>query len=262
MRTLGFEHTVILCGEEDSFFATLEQRLKRVGLAVLRVPSGRDVSSRCIHSDRLAVVLNADGIDVSIVSICLNLREISPLLPLLVCTNFEIAVETVAAYESGADDLVLKSLDWTVIEAKIRRALKRADASAERYGKVDADRASDIRALCLEPAQSVPAIAASSLTRTEELLLRALLTRCGAMVGKREISQAIWGKSCVEAKTLYEHVSTLKSKLNAVGWTLANVRGKGYRLEPTFTSTNAWARRTQSAKSVARHASNSRRSNQ
>jgi DNA-binding response OmpR family regulator len=142
---------------------------------------------------------------------------------LLTCARKEVGVEVVLAYEGGADDFFGKSTDLMIVEAKVRRAFRRrqCQSPANTSSAPPAERAE----------AAVMQLVESELTRIEYRLLKTLADSTGGLVTSRTILERIWGRGA-DPKLLYEHISTLRSKLLTAGWTIANVRGAGYRLEP------------------------------
>jgi two-component system, OmpR family, response regulator MprA len=71
-----------------------------------------------------------------------------------------------------------------------------------------------------------------SLTRTEYLLLRLLLTNSGHVVSRDEIVRRIWGApGTIESNGVDVHIRSLRSKVDHQGKKLIEtVRGFGYRL--------------------------------
>jgi len=146
-----------------------------------------------------------------------DLRASDQVTSLLACISGQAEEEWIRAHDAGADDCIVKTLSAELLSAKIRRALSRAEAWLEcrilhmmrhLHGSVD-------------------------LTALEQRLLWCFVESKGLVLSKTEICRWLWGEREVEAKLLYEHVSTLRSKLLRCGFTIANVRGVGYRLEPT-----------------------------
>jgi len=136
---------------------------------------------------------------------------------LLACISGDAEEEWICAHDAGADDCIVKTLSPEVLTAKLRRALVRAEAWLE-YRVLRTMRRLQIRV---------------ELTAIEQRLLWCFAESHGAVLSKTAICRWLWGERDVEAKLLYEHISTLRSKLLHCGLTIANVRGVGYRLEPT-----------------------------
>lgn len=146
-----------------------------------------------------------------------DLRASDQVGSLLVCIGGHAEEEWIRAHDAGADDCIVETLSPELLSAKIRRAFARAEAWLEArslhimrrlHGNVE-------------------------LTAIEQRLLWCFVESKGSVLDKAAICRGLWGEREVEAKLLYEHVSTLRSKLLRCGFTVANVRGVGYRLEPT-----------------------------
>jgi DNA-binding response OmpR family regulator len=136
---------------------------------------------------------------------------------LLACISGQAEAEWIGAHDAGADDCIVKPWSPELLSAKIRRAFARAEAWLEwrslhmmrrLHGSVE-------------------------LTAIEQRLLWCFVESKGLVLSKAAICRWLWGEREVEAKLLYEHVSTLRRKLLRCGFTIENVRGVGYRLEAT-----------------------------
>ena len=69
------------------------------------------------------------------------------------------------------------------------------------------------------------------ITRSEYLLLRALVLHRGQTVPRRQLVQAVWGTTTISHGTLDTLVNTLRGKLNLrQPWLIATVGGAGYAL--------------------------------
>lgn len=68
----------------------------------------------------------------------------------------------------------------------------------------------------------------------EFLLLRYLMERPNRVIGRRELTQALWGVDSLESNTLTVHVRRVRNKLRDEArscCTIDSIRGIGYRLE-------------------------------
>jgi two-component system copper resistance phosphate regulon response regulator CusR len=69
------------------------------------------------------------------------------------------------------------------------------------------------------------------ITRSEYLLLRALVMHRGETVPRRQLVQAVWGTTTISHGTLDTLVNTLRGKLNLrQPWLIATMGGAGYAL--------------------------------
>jgi DNA-binding response OmpR family regulator len=146
-----------------------------------------------------------------------DLRASEQVASLLACISGQAEEEWIRAHDAGADDCIVMTLSKELLCAKIRRAFARADALLE----------------CRILHMMRRLHGSVELTAIEQRLLWCFVESKGLVLSKAEICRWLWGERDVEAKLLYEHISTLRSKLLRRGFTIANVRGVGYRLEPT-----------------------------
>lgn len=178
-----------------------------------------DVVARFEHYQRSpynAALVALDCSNIDGISVVRSLRSHQDhWCSILAYSAKDFGLDSVLAYEAGADDCFARGAEMTVIEAKVRRALARSTRPEQRNG-LD------------EMLGSVE----RELTRFEHRLLQLLASNREGVVSKEKIAREMWGRQHADPKLIYEHVSTLRAKLAHVGWTLINVRGRGYRLEP------------------------------
>ncbi|HEX4335164.1 MAG TPA: response regulator transcription factor [Polyangiaceae bacterium] len=215
----SIDREVVLAGADTKFLRSLAARFATKHLTVRVYGSGSEVLASAAQGLGAVIVEQALP-DMAGVELCRRLRAGECFSPILVLAEADVPVDAVLAYEAGADDYFAKSLDAVVVEAKLQRALQRA---AE---QVAHDAETSRRTAALPSGVEV-----RELTRFEERLLLALWATPGNVVSTESIATELWGRQGGEARGLYEHVSTLRAKLRPAGWTVTNVRGKGYRLD-------------------------------
>jgi DNA-binding response OmpR family regulator len=203
-----------------------------------RLSSVQIEARTCDTDDSVLSTLGEWSFDVAVVDallpragaaeLCRRLHSRHNAIAVLVWTDSQDPLDAIVAYDAGADDYFPKELDPAVVEAKVRRALRRvlalrSPASTERHD-------SGVRELLERVHFEIPGLDARNLTRIEERLLAILSSARGELVETPSIVANVWGSSNVDGRTLYEHISTLRTKLLSLGWTIANTRGRGYRL--------------------------------
>jgi DNA-binding response OmpR family regulator len=164
---------------------------------------------------------------------CATLRHLRMLhgRAILVAVSEHLSgVEAVIAYEAGADDCCSMRADPVVTEAKIRRAIQRS-RGCKQCASTAASRCESYAAEIGPIIRESPMIDRELLTRFEERVLGVFLRERGPVVPIGRLMTEVWKHQRVNRKRLYEHVSTLRAKLARFGWTVANVRNEGYRLE-------------------------------
>ena len=136
--------------------------------------------------------------------------------------------EVIAGLNVGADDYLTKPFSFDVLLARIRAVSRRGpiprDASM-RFGDLTLDPAS--RAVTRGGRQV-------NLTRTEFVLLEALMRNAGSVLPRDALIQAVWGfDGDVESNTLDVFVRLLRAKIEAPGEpkSRSNRAGRGVLFE-------------------------------
>lgn len=213
---------LLLVDSDDAFVEVLTQRLSSSGFAIDVYPS----SFMPYRHDMIIVSLDysaGNGLEM-----IRTLRRSHEYSTIFACSQHCAAVDIVIALDAGADDFFEKKIDFDVLEAKLRQARRRSAACQ--------------RPQCVDPSSALVENLDAQLTRFEQRLLRLLTRRSGEVVSRDTLAQQLWGRSTVESKLLYEHISTLRSKLRFAHWTIVNVRGRGYRLEALSPSVDDWGK--------------------
>ena len=223
---------ILLVDDERSIRASMRAMLESEGFAVRTARNG-DEAVRLFSERRPDVVL----LDVMMpgkggVQTCEELRKIDPLAPILFLTAVPSDTTKVRAFGAGADDYIEKSCNPDVLLARIRAALRRADAmssaaagsSRVRLGAVVVDMAL---------LRVTDGDRSESLTRTEATLFSALNSRRGEYVGNDALFSAIHGEGFAgDPSKIRNHISTLRRKLGRARDMIVNNPNAGYRLLP------------------------------
>jgi DNA-binding response OmpR family regulator len=138
-------------------------------------------------------------------------------------------LDTLRAFEAGADDCVPACTAYLELRARLRAILRRTagarpGAQTLAVGSLAIDRRAHTVTLGGEPVE---------LRRLEFALLAHLAGEPERVFSRRELLGSVWGyRTPGSTRTLESHASRLRRKLCAVGdgrW-VVNVRGVGYRL--------------------------------
>ena len=221
---------ILLVDDERSIRASMRAMLESEGFAVRTARSG-DEAVRLFSERRPDVVL----LDVMMpgkggVQTCEELRKTDPLAPILFLTA--VPSDTTKVRAAGADDYIEKSCNPDVLLARIRAALRRAEAmssatagsSRVRLGSVVVDMAL---------LRVTDGDRSEGLTRTEAALFSALNSRRGEYVGNDALFTAIHGEGFLgDPSKIRNHISTLRHKLGRARDMIVNNPNAGYRLLP------------------------------
>lgn len=158
-----------------------------------------------------------DGLDV-----LKALRRDKINMPVLVITARDTLPDRIGGLDSGADDYLVKPFHLDELAARLRALHRRAHGLAHHLVEAGA--------LSLDTLAHEATYAGRrlELSRTEFLLLRALVERAGRVVTRAVLEQAMYGNDGVESNALEVHVHALRRKLSADA--IRTVRGLGYLL--------------------------------
>ncbi|HEX3872505.1 MAG TPA: response regulator transcription factor [Solirubrobacteraceae bacterium] len=217
---------ILVCDDEPQILRALRVVLREAGfdpIVAATVGEALDVASvRPPDAAILDLLLpDGDGIEV-----CRKLREWST-MPILMLSAVGHEDQKVLALEAGADDYMVKPFSSRELVARLRAALRRADAGrAEPVIEVDGLRI-DLSARAVqrdgEPLH---------LTPIEYDLLRAFVRNRGRLLTHRMLLVDVWGPAYSDdTQTLRTHIANLRRKLDPAGGSryIATDPGIGYR---------------------------------
>jgi len=156
-------------------------------------------------------------------------------VPVIFVTARRRELDEVLGLELGAEDYITKPFSLDVLLARIRAALRRAEAAPTAAGQtrpvVVGDLSIDTTAHAVmiknQPVE---------LTPLEFSLLYALASEPGRVFSVDELLARVWGEEYVgEPQVVYVHVHWLRQKLGDDPYNphrIVTVRGVGYKLEP------------------------------
>ena len=178
-----------------------------------------------------AVVLDLMLPGLSGRSVCKQIKEHSPELPVIVLSAISEVADKVLLLETGADDYVTKPFSprelLARVEAAMRRNKRRTESVPTRFGQVDID------FVTMEAHRDGTLI---PLTAHEFKLLRFFLDNPGRAIGREELLSGIWGLNFhLTTRTVDNQMLKLRQKLepdpaNPVHF--RTVHGVGYKFVP------------------------------
>jgi two-component system response regulator MprA len=156
-----------------------------------------------------------------------RLRDARLTTPVIIVSARDAGPDIVQGLDAGADDYLTKPFELDILLARVRAVSRRAPGSQP----------PDLvfRDLRLRPTtyQMQRGARTVALTRTEFVLLEALIRRAGTVVPRAVLIEEGWGLgSDVNDGNLYFFVRALRSKITAPGEEelLHTVRGVGYSI--------------------------------
>ena len=182
--------------------------------------------------------------------------------PIIVCGEAGARNEALLVFRLGADDFVGKPLDVDDVVARAEVALRRMgerESAGDDAGRASGDAVTGaakpagrergaaaaegevvVGDLALDVAHHRVLVAGEEvrLSRSEYLLLSALMSRPDELLSRLDLARAVWGEQLAQiGRPIDQHMYRLRSKLQAAARsagvappTIASVPGFGYRL--------------------------------
>ncbi|MEU8571605.1 response regulator transcription factor [Streptomyces pathocidini] len=215
---------LLIVEDEKRLALSLAKGLTAEGFAVDVVHDGREGLHRASEGSYDLVVLDIMLPGMNGYRVCGALRAAGHDMPILVLTAKDGEYDEAEGLDTGADDYLTKPFSYVVLVARIRALLRRRGRAAAspvlEVGGLTVDTAA--RRVTRDGAEVV-------LTAKEFSVLEHLAVRAGEVVSKAEILEHVWDFAYEGDPNIVEvYVSALRRKLGA--WSIATVRGAGYRL--------------------------------
>lgn len=155
-------------------------------------------------------------------------RGVDRRLPLILLGSTPGELDTLRAFDAGADDYLIKPFSYPELRARVRALLTRVEMYSRRPQVIAVGelRIDSVRRRVTVRDEEV------HVSKKEFALLRVLAADPTRVVTKDELLRSIWGhRSAGTTRTLDSHACRLRHKLGAQGDRfIVNVWGVGYRL--------------------------------
>jgi len=218
---------ILLVEDEPGLVLTLTDRLMAEGYDVESEGDAVRGLSRGSTGTFDAILLDVMLPGGSGFDVCRTLRQRGVQTPILMLTARGQVVDRVVGLKLGADDYLVKPFAAAELLARIRAVLRRTLQRSDLVSSVV--EVGDLRVNPLNRAVSHRGVPLE-LTPTEFTILEVLLRAVGRIVSRNELASVLYQReSTPYERSLDVHVSHLRRKLEAVGWTaIRTVRGQGY----------------------------------
>jgi DNA-binding response OmpR family regulator len=217
---------VLLVEGDLTLVATLTSALAATGYSVRNTASASEAVA-VVSTGVDLIVLDATLPQQSGFALCRELRTRGIRVPILMLSGRGGVEDKIRGLKLGADDCVGKPFDMSELLARIEALLRRwrsqqlTNLCEHRFGSV---------AVNFGSGRVVRNGVRVNLSAKELRLLRYLIARRGAVVGREELLRAVWGQETA-TRTLDVHIAALRAKLEDVPHRprhIQTVRGEGY----------------------------------
>ncbi|KGJ95684.1 response regulator [Thalassotalea sp. ND16A] len=215
----------ILLVEDDYKLAQdLQQSLRKAGLAVDHVSTGKEAMLALEHPETDAVILELSLPDIDGIEVLKKIRKQKLNVPVIILTVRGSIEHKVMGLDGGADDYLVKPFHMSELLARIRvieRRLGTATTSIIKIGPVELDTV----------AHSLKVVDHSSeLSKKEYMVLKVLMVNAGRILSREQIETHLydWGEE-IASNAIEVHIHNLRKKLPHQF--IKTVRGVGYTVK-------------------------------
>lgn len=218
---------ILVAEDDDTLRELMSDYLDENGYEVLRARDGAEAMT----------LLDSHHIDLLICDVMMpemdgytlirELREAEYSLPILIVTARETMDDKRCGFVAGADDYMVKPVDFEELALRVSALLRRAQAVAEHSLRIG-DVMVDYDTLTVADGRNC-----TVLPKKEMQLLFKLLSSPNKTFTRRQLMDEIWGPdSDADERTVDVHVKRLREKFSGLSeFSIVTVRGLGYRAE-------------------------------
>lgn len=223
---------VLLVEDEADICALLRYNLEAAGYVVTEANDGEEAELLLKEHTPDLVLLDWMLPEMSGIELLRRVRRwpLTQALPVIVVTARSEEADRVRAFETGADDLVVKPFSVNEVIARVDAVLRRAQAAKIARVIKAGDTELDRDLMCVRRRGRT-----LQLGPTDYRLLEFFLEAPGRVHTREAILDAVWGSETdIDERTIDVHIGRLRKSLLA-GWRsdpIKTVRGVGYRFDP------------------------------
>ena len=228
----GQKPRILLVDDERAIVESLRYALEKEGYEVFDTGEGGEALELARRSSPDLVLLDIMLPGMSGFEICRVLRQEST-VPILMLTARGDEPDRIVGLDLGADDYITKPFSLREVLARVRAALRRAQASAR--GTRERDELLSAGEVSMDVGRHEVTVRGRPMPLPPRQfdLLRAFLANPGRVLTRATLLQHVWGYDFTgDDRTVDVHVRWLRQKLQDAGspTTIETVRGVGYKL--------------------------------
>jgi len=207
--------SLLVVEDDENISTALAEYFSRAGYSVTTASDGVAGVEAAVNSRPDVVVLDLMLPKMDGLSVCKEIRQKNPLMPIIMLTAKDDVVDKVLGLEMGADDYITKPFSLREVEARIKSVLRRARAAAA--ASDGRDESPIVRGqLRVDPVRREVTIADKhvDLTPKEFDLLRLFAANPGRVFPRKYLLEKIWDYSYEGYdRTIDSHINRLRAKV-------------------------------------------------
>jgi len=207
--------SLLVVEDDENISTALAEYFSRAGYSVTTASDGVAGVEAAVNTRPDVVVLDLMLPKMDGLSVCKEVRQKNPLMPIIMLTAKDDVVDKVLGLEMGADDYITKPFSLREVEARIKSVLRRARAAAA--ASDGRDETPIVRGqLRVDPVRREVTIADKhvDLTPKEFDLLRLFAANPGRVFPRKYLLEKIWDYSYEGYdRTIDSHINRLRAKI-------------------------------------------------
>ena len=207
----GIKGKLLIVDDETAIRWALRNTLQRMNFEIVEAETGEQAIAlvRTVRVDAVLLDIGMPGMNG--IEACRRIRQLMPLLGIVMLTVRNTEEDKIQALDAGADDYITKPFHLGELAARLRAAVRRAHAS-----QADDAAAIAIGEIELDPVRRLVKRAGTAIhvTPKEFELLHFLMSHAGLPLTHNRILAAVWGPEYGhELEYLRTFVRQLRKKL-------------------------------------------------
>ena len=206
---------LLVVEDDPAIQRMISDYFRHVGYEVLTAGDGEIGVRLALNDQPTVMILDLMLPKIDGLTVCRQVRERYPTLPIIMLTAKDDVVDKVLGLEMGADDYMTKPFSLRELEARLKSVLRRTRAKVS--DKVDSDQAPIVRGnLRIDPARREVTIGdrAVELTPKEFELLSLFASHPGRVYSRKFLLENIWDYTYSGYdRTIDSHINRLRAKI-------------------------------------------------
>lgn len=222
------EGRILLFGDDDKIAQGLKKTLEKRAFALHWVKEDTGIEEKILEIGPELITLNFISSPEDNFKICKQIKQDRSLrnIPVVIISNISRKKELIRALEIGAEDYLVRPLDFDIFLARLRAILRRI---SYREKPEEILKCKDI-VINLTTRTLLVKEKPVKLTPKEFALLYTLMKKKGRALERRYLMKSVWDEKYLgDPRTINKHIETLRKKLGpGASGHIKTVAGVGY----------------------------------